>query len=72
MLISRKKYEEAIKAARQEAVQTYMDTVANGIKEEFAECIDQIRRCEERITKKIDGKELTTKQTYCGKRFLIL
>lgn len=61
MLISRKKYEEALKAARQEAVQTYMDAVASGIKEELAECIDQVRKSEERITKKIDEKELIHK-----------
>lgn len=55
MLISRKKYEDTLKEARREAVQTYMDNVAKGIKEELAECIDQIRKSEERIGKKIDG-----------------
>ena len=55
MIISRKKYNEAIKSARAEALQTYIDYKTKSIQDTIAEAIDQIRKSEERIGKKIDG-----------------
>lgn len=55
MIISREKYNEAIKQARAEALQTYIDYKTKRIQDTIAEAIDQIRKSEERIGKKIDG-----------------
>lgn len=61
MIISRKKYEEALHAAREEGRMNFVEYQTSKIKEKICECIDQIRKSEERITKKIDGKELIHK-----------
>lgn len=55
MIISRKKYNDAIKQAQAEALQTYIDYKTRRIQDTIAEAIDQIRKSEERIGKKIDG-----------------
>lgn len=60
MIISQKKYNEAIKQARAEALQTYIDYKTRRIQDTIAEAIDQIRKTEERIGKKIDGTRYKT------------
>lgn len=55
MLISKKKYRAAIEQARAEAQKAYMDRKAREIEVKISETIDQIRKSEERIGKKIDG-----------------
>ena len=54
MIISRKKYNEAIKQARAEALQTYIDKNTQRIQDTIAEAIDQVRKSEERILWEID------------------
>lgn len=59
MIISRKKYRAAIEQARTQGQNYYIDLWMNKIEGELADAkgqiIDQIRKTEERIGKKIDG-----------------